>query len=89
MSITLRPEHEDAVTRAIESGAYENPDQVIERALEVLRTEDGWLQDQKEQIAAKIDRALGDFERGEFFTEGESRADMQKRKATWLAQRKR
>jgi len=36
MSITLRPEHERAITQAIESGAYENPDQVIERALEVL-----------------------------------------------------
>jgi Arc/MetJ-type ribon-helix-helix transcriptional regulator len=40
MSVTLRPEHEKAIAEAIQSGAYENPDQVIERALEVLRSED-------------------------------------------------
>jgi len=37
MTITLRPEHEKAIAQAIQSGAYENPDSVIERALEVLR----------------------------------------------------
>ena len=37
MSMTLKPEHEQAIARAIQSGAYETPDQVIERALEVLR----------------------------------------------------
>src|ERR1039457_3741785 len=43
MAITLRPEHERAITQAIQSGAYHSPDEVIERALEVLRSEDQWL----------------------------------------------
>src|SRR5713101_2111373 len=51
MTITLRPEHEKAIERAIQSGAYQNPDEVIERALEVLRSEDDWLHEHKEQIA--------------------------------------
>jgi antitoxin ParD1/3/4 len=89
MSITLRPEHEKAVVQAIQSGAYENPDQVIERALEVLRFEDVWLHDHKEEVAEKIERAFGQFERGEFFSAEESRADMEKRKAAWLAEQKR
>ena len=43
MSITLRPQHEKAIERAIQSGACQNPDEVIGRALEVLRSEDEWL----------------------------------------------
>ncbi len=89
MSITLRPEHEKAIARAIQSGAYESPDQVIERALEVLRSEDEWLQEHKEEVAGKIERAFGQFERSEFFSAEESRADMEKRKAEWLRKNQR
>jgi antitoxin ParD1/3/4 len=88
MSITLRPEHEKTISQAIQSGAYQNPDQVIERALELLRSEDGWLHDHKEELAEKIDRAFGQFERGEFFSSRDSRTDMEKRKAAWLAEHK-
>ena len=84
MTITLRPEHEKAVAQAIESGAYQNPDEVIARALEVLRAEDDWLSEQKDAIAQKIDRAFEQFERGEFLSSSESRADMAKRKVAWL-----
>jgi putative addiction module CopG family antidote len=89
MTITLRPEHEKVVTQAIQSGAYQSPEEVIERALEVLRSEDTWLLDHKDEIAEKIDRAFGQFERGEFLSAEESRADMEKRKAAWLAEQKR
>ncbi len=37
MTITLRPEYEQIIARAIQSGVYQTPDQVIERALEALR----------------------------------------------------
>ncbi len=89
MTITLRPEHEKVIRQAIQSGAYQSPEEVIERALEVLRSEDAWLFDHKNEIAEKIDRAFGQFERGEFFSAEESRADMEKRKAAWLAEQKR
>ena len=88
MTITLRPEQETLVNQAIETGAYQNPHEVIERALEVLRSEDEWLQDHREEIAAKIDRAFEQFERGEFLSAVESRADMERRKAAWLRDRK-
>jgi putative addiction module CopG family antidote len=88
MTITLRPEHEKVVQQAIQSGAYQSPEEVIERALEVLRSEDTWLLDHKDEIAEKIDRAFGQYERGEFFSAEESRADMEKRKAAWRAEQK-
>ena len=55
MSITLRPEHEDASAR--------------------------------DEIATKIDRAFEHFKRGEFFSAEDSRADLERRKAAWLANR--
>ena len=88
MSITLRPEQEKAVAEAIETGAYENADQVIDRALELLRSETAWLGGRKGEIAEKIERAFNQFERGEYYTAEDSRADMEKRKATRLAERK-
>ena len=46
------------------------------------------VQQQKEEISAKIERAFEQFERGEFFTAEESRIDLEKRKAEWLLNRK-
>ena len=89
MTITLRPEHEKLIAQAIESGAYQNPDEVIGRALDMLRDEDEWLHDQRDEIAAKIERAFGQFERGEFHSAEQSRDEMEKRKAAWLNEQKR
>jgi antitoxin ParD1/3/4 len=80
MSIVLQPEHEKAITQAIQSGAYQNPDQVIGRALEVLRSEDEWLIDNKGAINEKIERARAQLDRGEGIA-GESLRDrLEKRK---------
>jgi Arc/MetJ-type ribon-helix-helix transcriptional regulator len=84
MPITLRPEHEELVAQAMQTGAYKDPDEVIGRALEILHSEQSWLDGHKEEIAEKIERAFGQFDRGEFFTPEESRADMARRKAAWL-----
>lgn len=89
MTITLRPEHELLIAQALRTGAYQNPDEVIARALEMLHFEDERLQEPKERIHEKIERAFEQFERGEFLSAEESRADMEQRKAAWLADQKR
>jgi antitoxin ParD1/3/4 len=88
MTITLRPEHEKLIAQAMQTGAYQNPDEVIGRALEILNSEDEWLNDHKPEITEKIERAFGQFERGEFFSAQESQADMEKRKAAWLREQR-
>ena len=87
MTITIRPEHEELIVRAMQNGAYQAPDDVIGRALEVLRSEDEWLDENKAAVNDKIERAFGQFDRGEFFSADQSRADMEKRKADWLRER--
>jgi Arc/MetJ-type ribon-helix-helix transcriptional regulator len=90
MNITLQPDQEKLIAEAIQSGAYESPDDVITRALEILRGEEGWLHEQHAEIGRKIERALGQFERGEFLSDEASRAEMEKLKSTWMnEQRKR
>jgi Arc/MetJ-type ribon-helix-helix transcriptional regulator len=84
VTITIRPEHEHLIAQAIENGSYQNPDDLIARALEVLRSEDEWLDENKTVIGEKIERAFGQFERGEFYSAEQSRAEMAKRKAEWL-----
>jgi hypothetical protein len=54
----------------------------------MLHFEDERLQDHKQSIHEKIERAF-ELERGEFFSAEESRADIEKRKAAWLAERNR
>jgi len=55
--ITLLPEHEQLIEQAIQSGPYQNPEQVIGWALETLRSEDESLRDQRSGVASHL-RAL-------------------------------
>ena len=50
-------------------------------------SDEDWLQYHKALVHDKIELAFVQFEKGEFFTAEESRADMEKRKAAWLADR--
>lgn len=86
MTITLRPDQEKAIADAIESGAYKSPDEAVERALEVLRAEDQWLEQQKDAINEKIERATGQLDRGEGIRGEELRERLGRRKAAWLAE---
>ena len=89
MTINLQPEHERLVAEAMKTGAYANPEEVIARALEMLHDEGEWLQDNGQLIREKIEKAFIQFESGNFFTAEESRSNMEKRKAQWLAERSR
>jgi hypothetical protein len=53
----------------------------------MLYSDEEWLVDHKAEITEKIERAIGQFDRGEFFSAEESQADMERRKAAWLRER--
>jgi Arc/MetJ-type ribon-helix-helix transcriptional regulator len=59
MTIHLKPEQEDRIVEAVRSGAYQSPDDVIERALEVLHERDEWLMANRHAVDAKIRRGDG------------------------------
>ena len=83
MTITLRAEKERLIAEAMQTGAYQDPEEVIERALDMLQSEHEWLQNHKDEVSAKIDQAFEQFERGDFLSADESRVDMERRKTAW------
>ncbi len=84
MTVTIRPDDERLIAELIRTEAYQNADEVIARAFEVLRSDEEWLGESKSAIAEKIDRAFEQFDRGQFFSAEASKADMEARKAIWL-----
>jgi Arc/MetJ-type ribon-helix-helix transcriptional regulator len=65
MTIQLKREQEQSIAEAVRSGAYQSPDEVIERALEVLHERDAWLTANRALVDAKIRRGLEEMSRGE------------------------
>jgi hypothetical protein len=84
-----RPEHEKAIAQAIQSRAYQNADQVIERALEVLCSEHDWLMTTKTPSTRKLERAMAEVDRGEGISGQSLRDRIEKRNAAWLADQRR
>ena len=87
MTITLRPDQEKLIAEAIETGAYHDTNDVIERALELLLREGSEFAEEREEITAKIERGLAQFESGDYYTADQFRAKMAQSKAEWLRDR--
>lgn len=77
----LSPEEENSVAEALRSGVYESPDDVIDRALEVLHAQDEGLMANRRSINEKIHRGLGELERGEGIPEDDLDGYLERLKA--------
>jgi len=82
MPITLQPEHERLVAEALRSGAYQNFDEVIQRALQLLHDRDAWLLENR----SKIDEGYAAARRGDLIDSDQVRIRMEERKRGWLAE---
>ena len=68
MTIELKPEQQRVIDLAVQSGAYRNPDEVIDQALEIIREQLGledWMLGERESIAAHIEKGFAQAEDGE------------------------
>ena len=81
MTIQLKPEQEHRIAEAIRSGAYRKPEDVIDRALEVLREQDAWLMANRQAIDAKIRRGIEELDRGEGIPEEQLDEHLERLKA--------
>lgn len=81
MAIILRPEHEQIVTETMRSSGYQSSDEVIGRALEMLRTEEQWLSNNRNLVRANIERGLDELSRGEGIPEEQLDAYLDRLKA--------
>ena len=65
VTIHLNSDQERRIAKALRSGAYHSPDEVIERALEVLHERDEWLTANRQPIDVGIRRGIEELDRGE------------------------
>jgi Arc/MetJ-type ribon-helix-helix transcriptional regulator len=82
-----RPEIEALIRQRIHSGAFENVEDVLFDALELQSEREVWLQENKEVIAAKIDRGLAQLDRNEGLPGDQLRTRLAVDRATWLKDR--
>src|SRR5277367_6345439 len=68
MSIDLKPEQQRVIDLAVQSGAYRDPGEVLDRALEIIREQldlEDWMFEQREAIGAHIEIGFAQAERRE------------------------
>jgi antitoxin ParD1/3/4 len=73
MTIDLKPEQQRVIDLAVGSGAYQNPSEVLDQAFEIIREQldlEDWMFEQRESIAAHIEKGFAQAERGEL-TDGD------------------
>jgi Arc/MetJ-type ribon-helix-helix transcriptional regulator len=78
MTINLRPDQQRVIDLAVQSGAYQNPGEVLDQALEIIREQldlEDWMVEQREAVAAHIEAGFAQAERGELI-EGDAAVEM-------------
>ena len=74
MTIHLKPEQQRVIDLAVQSGAYQNPGEVLDQAIEIIREQlqlENWLVEQRETVAAHVATGFAQAERGEL-TDGDA-----------------
>jgi Arc/MetJ-type ribon-helix-helix transcriptional regulator len=90
MTIDLKPEQQRVIDLAVQSGAYQSPDEVLDQAFEIIREQLGledWMLGQREQISAHIAAGFAQAERGELMDGDAAVEILRRRRATRLKQR--
>lgn len=81
MAITLRPDHEQRFLDAVRAGGFESADDAMDTALEMSRSQNEWLLENRTAIGAKIQQGIAELDRGEGIPEDELDAHLNRLKA--------
>jgi len=87
MTIELKPEQQRTIDLAIQSGAYQEPEDVLDQAFEIIREQLGfeeWMVDEREAVASQIATGFAQAERGELMDGDEAVATLRQRRAERL-----
>jgi antitoxin ParD1/3/4 len=71
MTITLRPDQEQLLHDIMCTGSYQNAEEAIGSALEILHSQNEWLSGNSVLIDAKIRDGIAQLDRGEGIPETE------------------
>ena len=71
MTITLRPDHEQLLQDIMRASGYENAEEAIGSALEILHSQNEWLSENSSAVDAQIREGIAELDRGEGIPEAE------------------
>ena len=89
MNIHLKPETEQLIRSDLERGPYQNAEEYLERAVNLLHEQEEWLVTDAAQIHAQIEEGYASAQGGELIDEDTVRSEMDNKKRAWLAVRRR
>jgi predicted transcriptional regulator len=78
VTIDLKPGQQRVIDLALRSGAYRNPDDVLDQAFEIIREQlnlEDWMFEEREAVAAHIQKGFAQAERGEL-VDGDAAVEM-------------
>lgn len=78
MPIDLKPEQQRVIDIAVQSGAYQSPNEVLDQAIEIIREQlqlEDWMAERRTAVAAQIAAGFAEAERGEL-TDGDAAIEM-------------
>ena len=87
MKIDLKPEQQRVIDLAVRSGAFQNPDEVLDRAFEIIGAQlhlGDWMIEQRDAVSAQIAAGFGQAERGELADGDEALEMLRRRRAERL-----
>ena len=68
MVIVLKPEQQRVIDLAVQSGAYQDPAEVVSQAFEIIREQldlGDWMLEERDAVAAHVAKGFTQAERGE------------------------
>jgi len=88
MQLTIPPDIEALLEKRLATGAYENAEDVLRRALEAQDAEEeGWTEEDRLAIADHIEESFQQAERGELIDGDQVRLDLAEFKLQWRKDR--
>jgi len=78
VAIDLKPEQQRVIDLAVQSGAYQNPGDVLDQAFAIIREQlqlEDWMVEQREAVATHIETGFAQAERGELI-DGDTAVEM-------------
>lgn len=73
-TLAVDPVTEQRIQREIARGVYLEPDEVVNRALDLLESQEAWLLRNRDAINERLEESMAQAERGEVYTPEEARA---------------
>jgi Arc/MetJ-type ribon-helix-helix transcriptional regulator len=85
MAITLDLKTEQRIQRQLDRGAFREPSELLQHALDLVEAEEDWLLRNRDAIDAGLDESFAQAARGEGYTLDEAKALLEERRASRIA----